>query len=303
MPEVEVRSAFRGEERSGEMGRVMLSLAMLLISLSAWAEMPPEGNVKAVAEAWLAEKPAPGFGTTMTIPEATKVQAQFSALVAGDLGEVVGYKAALTNPAVQKRFGYDQPLRGTLFAKMILSGGAKVSAAYGARPVYEADLVAMVGDAAKLMAAKTPLEALEGISVFRPFIELPDLVFDAQVKLDGPHLLAINAGARLGVLGEPVRLPATEESVKRLTDMQTDVVDQTGARLGGGKGSDVLENPLNAVLWLAASLRAEGKSLKDGDLLSLGSFSALLPPQAGSTVTVRYTGLGFAPVEVSVRFE
>jgi 2-keto-4-pentenoate hydratase len=59
----------------------------------------------------------------------------------------VGYKAALTNPAVQKRFGYDQPLRGTLYAKMILPAGAKVPAAYGARPVYEADLVAVVGDA------------------------------------------------------------------------------------------------------------------------------------------------------------
>ena len=37
------------------------------------------------------------------------------------------------------------------------------------------------------------------------------------------------------------------------------------------------------------NVKAEGKSLKDGDLLSLGSFSALLPPKAGSTVTVRYT--------------
>jgi 2-keto-4-pentenoate hydratase len=216
---------------------------------------------------------------------------------------VVGYKAALTNPAVQQRFGYDRPLRGTLFAKMILPGGAKVPAADGARPVFEADLVAVVGDAGKLMAAKTPLEALEGISVFRPFIELPDLVFDPAVKLDGTVLAAINAAARLGVLGESVRLPATEESVARMADMQIDVLDQTGARLGGGKGADVLGNPLQAVLWLAESLRAEGKSLKDGDLLSLGSFSALMPPKAGSTVTVRYTGFSFVPVEVGVRFE
>ena len=123
------------------------------------------------------------------------------------------------------------------------------------------------------------------------------------MKLDGAQLMAINAGARLGVLGESVRLPATDESVKRLADMQIDLLDQTGARLGGGKGADVLDNPLNAVLWLAESLRAEGKSLKNNDLLSLGSFSALLPPKAGLTATVRYTGLSFVPVEVSVRFE
>ncbi len=285
------------------MRRLVASLIIALTATCAWAEMPSDASVKAVAEAWLAKKPAPGFGATMTIAEAAKVQAQYNALIAADLGEPVGYKAALTNPAVQQRFGYDQPVRGTLYARMILPGGAKVPAAYGARPVYEADLVAVVGDADKLMDAKTLLDALEGIGVFRPFIELPDLVYDPQVKLDGGLLLAVNAGARLGVLGEPVRLAATAESVQRLADMQVDVLDQTGARLGGGKGADVLGNPLNAVLWLAQSLKAEGKSLRDGDLLSLGSFSALFPPKAGSTVTVRYTGLGFVAVEVAVRFE
>jgi 2-keto-4-pentenoate hydratase len=60
--------------------------------------------------------------------------------------------------------------------------------------------------------------------------------------------MATNAGARMGILGEPVRLPATDESVTRLADMQIDVVDQAGARLGSGKGSDVLGNPLNAIL-------------------------------------------------------
>lgn len=45
------------------------------------------------------------------------------------------------------------------------------------------------------------------------------LVFDPQVKLDGPHLLGINVGARLGVLGDPIPLPATTESVARLADI------------------------------------------------------------------------------------
>jgi 2-keto-4-pentenoate hydratase len=280
-----------------------MCVVVLLLPVVAQAEMPSEGNINAVAEAWLAKKPAPGFGAAMTIAEAAAVQERYNALIARDLGAVVGYKAGLTNPAVQKRFNYDKPIRGTLYEKMILPNASRVPAAYGARPVYEADMMAVVGDAAKLMAARTPLDALEAVKEFRPFIELPDLVFDPQVKLDGTHLLAVNVAARLGVLGEAVRLPATEESVKQLAEMVIQVVDQTGAALGGGKGSDVLDNPLNAVLWIAESLRAEGKSLKNGDLLSLGSFSALLPPKAGATVTVRYTGLAFLPVEVSVTFE
>ncbi len=285
------------------MRRLALLVVLLLAPVLANAEMPSEGNIKAVAEAWIAKKPAPSFVAAMSMAEAAAVQERYNALIAKDLGGMVGYKAGLTNPAVQKRFNYDKPIRGTLFAKMILSSPAHVPAAYGARPVYEADMIAVVGDATKLMAAKTPLEALQALKEIRSFIELPDLTFDPQVKLDAPNLLAANVAARLGVLGDPIPLPALAESVAKLAEMKIEVIDQTGTVLGRGKGSDILDNSLNAVLWIAESVRADGKTLKEGDLLSLGSFSALLPPKAGSTVTVRYIGLTPAPAQVTVAFE
>lgn len=281
----------------------LVILSVLLTALPTWAEMPPEQAVKAVADAWIAKQPAHGFGAPMTMAEAAQVGEQFRGLVAKDLGPVVGYKAALTNPAVQQRFGYNQPLRGTLFAGMLVSGPARMPARYGCRPVLEADMVAVVGDPEKLMAAKTPLEVLAGLAGIRPFIELPDLVFDPQVKLDGPTLLAINAAARAGVLGPAFTLPATPESVAALAGMRAELTDQTGAVLGAGKGSDTLDNPLNAVLWIAESLRAEGQTLEVGQLLSLGSFSPLLPPKPGLTVTLRYHGLTVPPPEVTVSFD
>lgn len=285
------------------MRRMAWMVVFLLAPALAFAGMPPEENIKAAAESWLAKKPAQGFGATMSMSEAALVQIRFTSLIAKALGDVVGFKAGLTNPAVQKRFNYDKPIRGTLFAKMILPGPARVPAAFGSRPVYEADMVAVVGDAARVMSARSPLEALQALKEIRPFIELPDLVFDPQVKPDGPSLLAVNVGARLGVLGDPFSLPATAESVEKLAAVKIEVIDQTGAVVGGGKGADVLNNPLNAVLWIAESLKGEGKALKNGDLLSLGSFSALLPPKAGDTITVRYIGLAPVPAEVTVTFE
>ena len=285
------------------MRRMSLVVVFLLAPVLAVAEMPPDENIKAVAESWLAKKPAKGFGVTMTMSEAAVVQTRYTALIGKDLGEVVGYKAGLTNPAVQKRFNYDKPVRGTLFAKMILPGPARVPVMSGTRLVYEADMVAVVGDAARAMTAKSLLEALQALKEIRPFIELPDMAFDQQVKVDGPILLAANVGARLGVLGEPIFLPGTAESVEKLAAMKIEVIDQTGVVVGGGKGTDILNNPLNVVLWIADSLKAEGKTLKSGDLLSLGSFSGFLPPKAGSTITVRYTGLTPGPAEVTVIFE
>ena len=42
-------------------------------------------------------------------------RAKFNALLGLQNGAVIGYKAGLTNPAVQKRFGYDKPVWGVLY--------------------------------------------------------------------------------------------------------------------------------------------------------------------------------------------
>jgi 2-keto-4-pentenoate hydratase len=84
--------------------------------------------------------------------------------------------------------------------------------------------------------------------------------------------------------------------------MQVTLADAQGAVLGRGKGSDILEHPLNAVVWLAQALRQEGIALQPGDLVSLGSFSPLLPPKPGLAVTATYEGLpGAQPVRVTFK--
>ncbi|MNW02788.1 2-keto-4-pentenoate hydratase [compost metagenome] len=90
--------------------------------------------------------------------------------------------------------------------------------------------------------------------------------------------------------------------LKALADMNVSLADGAGVRLGGGKGSDILDHPLNAVVWLAAALKQEGLAMQPGDLISLGSFSPLLPPKAGLAVTATYEGLpGAAPVRVTFK--
>ena len=61
--------------------------------------------------------------------------------------------------------------------------------------------------------------------------------------------------------------------------MQVSLTDGAGTRLGGGKGSDILEHPLNAVVWLAQALAQEGLAMQPGDLISLGSFSPCCHPR------------------------
>jgi 2-keto-4-pentenoate hydratase len=211
----------------------------------------------------------------------------------------VGYKAGLTNPAVQKRFNASAPVWGALYAPMLLKDGATVDAKFGARPLFEADMLVRISSA-NVNQAKTPEQVLQNIDQVIPFIELPDLVVAAPPKLNGAAIAAINVGARLGVMGAPMSVQPTAAFSDALRDMVV-VVKGDGAELDKGKGSDVLEHPLNAVVWLVEDLAKQGVKLKKGDLISLGSFSKLMPPKPGLKVEVEYQGLPGNPV-VKVNF-
>jgi 2-keto-4-pentenoate hydratase len=105
-------------------------------------------------------------------------------------------KAGLTNPAVQKRFNTDRPVWGKLYEGMVLANGAAVPATFGARPLYEADMLVRV-KSASINHARTPMEVLESIDQVIPFIELPDLMVQAPPKLNGagsPQSTSARAG-------------------------------------------------------------------------------------------------------------
>ena len=227
-------------------------------------------------------------------------RAKVNRFLAQQLGaRVVGYKAGLTNPAVQKRFSASAPVWGVLYEPMLLKDGVTVDANFGARPLFEADMLVRVADAG-INQARTPEQVLRHIDQVIPFIELPDLVVQAPPKLNGAAIAAINVGARLGVVGAPIDVQRTPAFSDALRDMVV-VVKGDGVELDKGKGSDVLEHPLNAVTWLVQDLAREGLALKKGDLISLGSFSKLMPPKPGLDVEVIYQGLPGNPA-VKVRF-
>ena len=287
--------------------RVSIRLPLAALALAAGASHAAclsDSQITALVEAMVAKTPAANPEEQSEADGACS-RAKLNAQLAQRMGKVVGYKAGLTNPAVQKRFNYDKPVWGKLYEKMILGNGAEVEAAFGARPLYEADLLVRVKSDA-INRAKTPEDVLAAIDQVIPFIELPDLVVQAPPRLNGPAVSAINVGARLGVAGRPITVPVYRGDryafLNGLRDMTVTLTDASGASLGGGKGSDILDHPLNAVVWLAQALAQEGLSLKPGELVSLGSFSALLPPKPGLQVTATYHGLpGAAPV--SVRFK
>ncbi len=279
--------------------RLIATLAMAL-GTAGWAGAAclTDAETNELAAAYEARKPAVNpEGLSAADGECTRKK--FNALLQARMGAPVGYKAGLTSAAVQKRFNHDSPVRGTLYAPMLLPAGSTVEAGFGARPAFEADLLVRVSDAA-INQAKTVQDALAAIDQVIPFIELADMVVAAPPKLNGAAINAINVGARLGVTGTPIAVQRDAAFSDSLRDMQV-VLRGDGAELARAPGAAILGHPLNAVLWLVQDLAREGIMLKPGDLLSLGSFSAPMPPKPGLAVEVEYLGLPGNP-RVNVGF-
>lgn len=280
------------------------SLAVAILAIAAGAPAvraacPSAEEVGAYVAQFVQRTPSQGLTAVESMQDALCAQEKVTRQLSAQLGPVAGYKAALTSLAMQERFGVSEPVHGRLLRHMLLPDGAEVPAGFGARPMWEADLLVVVKDG-NLQRARDLREAAESISHLVPFMELPDTMLAEGVKFTGPALVAINTGARYGVMGKRIPMQSDPAFIDRLADM-TVVLSEDGKELARGPGAAIMGHPLNAALWLARALERNGIRLKAGDLLSLGSFLPLQPPRSGATASVQYLGLPGDP-SVSVRF-
>lgn len=238
----------------------------------------------------------------VSLNEAMRIQQRFVDRIRGDSARVIGYKAGLTSATLQETFGMDRPVRGTLLDVMMLRSGAALPASFGAVPRAEGDLMVRVGSSA-INEAESDSALLAGLDAVVPFLELPDLLFAEDVPVDGPTLVAINVGARRGVVGPATPLPPGQQGYDLLASIRVELRSEADGVITEGTSSALLGHPLEVVRWIRNSLRREGEELEPGMLLSLGSITDLVPVEAGQTLRARYTGISPDTVEISVSFE
>jgi 2-keto-4-pentenoate hydratase len=279
----------------------LLALAFAASPALAQTKCGPTPHARPLADAWMNRAPANSPGKDLTMEQGVCTQAALVTALSKSQGKVIGYKAGLTSPGAQQQLGVPHPVLGVLLEKMILPNNSTVPANFGPRPLFEADMLVTVKDEG-INQARTVTEAIKHISTLQPFIELPDLVLAQGEPMTGPVVVAINVGARLGVVGDPVPVLQTADFVNALATMQV-TLTADGAEVSKSQGKTILGHPLNAVLYIADEVQRRGGKLKAGDILSLGSFSRLTPPKPGQKVVATYEGLPTGPMTVQVAFK
>jgi len=278
----------------------MKSLAILLLFsvASAYGAAPTPDTLRTIADRYLAKQPAPILDKGFSMDEALGAQRAFIDLLKPKLGPVAGYKIGLITKAGQERFGATGPVHGVLLKKMLHYDGAEISANYGVKPGLELDMGVIVKDDA-INETKTMDEAIAHLSYLTTFIELVDTITATNQPMDAPLLVALNVGARAGVIGSRVRMsPAV---AKALPEMRMYLTDETGQVI-----ADVPKlhlQPLENLPWLIADLKKAGTPLKSGDFISVGSPATIQPVTAGKKITLHYEIKDVSPLAASVKFK
>jgi 2-oxo-hept-3-ene-1,7-dioate hydratase len=269
------------------------------LSLSAAAACPDDAAIDAYVVEYSKLKLSKGFGNDISLADAECAKRKLGKKLTIPLGALVGYKAAFTNPALQQRFGVDGPKWGYMYQRNMIDTIAILPANFGVRPLVEADFLVEVSDP-RLADAKTPLEALGYLESIIPFIELPDLMLEGQFS--GNAMISTNVAFRGGVIGMEIPVKKTQAFIDALANMTVVMTDDAeGKELGRVKGSVLMDNPINAAMWLAQALKKDGITLKKGDILSLGGFIPPLPTKPGMRARVQYIGLPGDP-QLTVEF-
>jgi 2-keto-4-pentenoate hydratase len=198
---------------------------------------------------------------------------------------IVGCKIGLTSPAVQKQLRVNQPDFGILFADMQVGESEKIAPGRVLQPKIEAEVAFEIGEDINV-ADPTISDVMRATSYVMPALE----IVGSRIKnwdISIVDTIADNASSGLFVLGAS-RRPLDGLDLREVI-MQ---MKRRGTLVSEGKGAACLDNPLNAVAWLAGELGRRGRPLRSGDIVLSGALGPMVSAEPGDRFEASITGLG-----------
>jgi 2-keto-4-pentenoate hydratase len=242
---------------------------------------------QALGEARRERMPLSGLPDGLPADEATAYAIQQHAIGAYG-GDHAGYKIGATNPAAQELLGTDHPFRAPLFAADCHDSGATL-----AEPGY--GLIGLEPEFALRLGSDLPARAdpytiddvRAAVATVHPAFELIGLRLPSELFT---KVLVVTAdfGANVGfVAGEGIAGWREHDLAEVPVQVRVD-----GAEVARGSGANVLGHPLNALLWLANELRADGEGLATGDWVSTGTCAGVIKVKKGQQAVASFGPFG-----------
>ena len=241
--------------------------------------------------------PMPEDLAPQSVEDAYAVQAGYVGLRHEKLGPVIGYKIAVTTPAMRKLTGLTDAIAGDMLEKSVLRGpAARVHASDFVRLIVEFEIAVQLGDDLPALGAPYTRETVAAsVGALMPAFEIAD-DRNADYSALAAHplmLIADNAWNEGAVLGEPVQ---DWRDIDLAALRGAAFAD--GKQFGEGQGSDVMGHPLEALAWLANNLASRGLGLWRSDVVITGSLIASRFAAPGETLRFDAGALGAVELQV-----
>lgn len=224
----------------------------------------------------------PGAPLTELYPQlgmedAYRIQLEYIALREAEGARVVGHKVGCTNKLLQAQFGIDQPDYGHILDAMVLSDGARISAASLIKPRIEPELAFVLSRTLKGPNVNA-LDVLNATRWVLPCFEIIDSrIQDWRITIE--DTVADNGSSSAVVLGnQPHEVSGTD-----LRSLGV-VIEVNGAVAGTGAGAAVLGHPAQSVAWLANALAPLGRQLRAGHIVLSGALTPSIEVNTGDVV-------------------
>lgn len=208
----------------------------------------------------------------------------------GVLGQAVaGWKIAATSVAGQQHIAVSGPIAGPVFAHRVHGDGARIALDANRMRVAECEIVFRFGRTlAPRASAYGRDEVLAAVASLHPGIEVPDSRFLQFERAGEAQLIADGACTNDMLLGAPV---APDARVQELPALEVQAVVSDGRR-PQGRGSNVLGDPVEALVWLVNELGAAGQTLEAGQFVTTGACVAPIPVVPGQQVEADFGWIG-----------
>jgi 2-oxo-3-hexenedioate decarboxylase len=209
--------------------------------------------------------------------------------------KLAGWKVALTNDEAMERADAAEPAAGPLFARHVSATPQTIEGGSESVAGFECEFAFRLGkDIPAEGAPYTGQVVAAGVDSLHPAIEVVGIRIANRPSLGVNGLVADFSGNFSFVYGPAVpgwqKVDLAKCAVRHLVD---------GEEVAASTGANVLDNPLNALAWLANHLARRGHELKAGQWVTTGAATGPIPAPVGSTVTADFEGLG----KVEVRFK
>jgi 2-keto-4-pentenoate hydratase len=208
----------------------------------------------------------------------------------------IGWKIGCTSVMAQRISRVNEPFFGHMFAATTTASPATISLANFFNPIVEPEIAFRM--ARDLPASGAPYDEAavsEAVAAIFPAIEMVDSRYNKAWKIDIRETVSDNGVHAFFVTGR-------EQNDWRAIDRPSIplIVTTNGVVTADGIGSNALEDPMNALVWLANGLAQRGLCLSAGDLVTTGNIcNEPIRPKAGDAIVAEFGSLG----SVQVTFE